>query len=178
MGILAAFGRNPFKFVAGLSQALLTALSTASSNAALPITMENLIENNGVSKKTTGFVLPLGATVNQNGTALYEAVAAIFIAQSLGVELSTASLLIIFITASLAAIGAAGIPEAGLVTLVMVLTAVGLPTSGIGMILALDWFLDRLRTTVNVFGDTIGAGVIDTMIVQEEESPPEVATSS
>lgn len=172
MGILALFGRNPFKFVAGLSQALLTALSTASSNAALPITMECLIEKNGVSKKTTNFVLPLGATVNQNGTALYEAIAAVFIAQSLGIELSFAALLIIFITASLAAIGAAGIPEAGLVTLVMVLTAVGLPTSGIGMILAIDWFLDRLRTTVNVFGDTIGAGVIDTMLVQEEAPPP------
>lgn len=172
MVVLACFGRNPFTFTAGLSRALLTACTTASSNATLPVTMECVIEKNRISEKTASFVLPLGATVNMNGTALYEAVAAIFIAQSLGIELSLAALLIIFITASLAAIGAAGIPEAGLITLVMVLTAVGLPASGIGMILAVDWFLDRLRTTVNVYGDAIGAGVIDRLIVEEEASSP------
>lgn len=172
MVVLACFGRNPFRYTAGLARALLTAGTTSSSNATLPVTMECVIENNSVSEKTASFVLPLGATVNMNGTALYEAVAAIFIAQSLGIELSFASLLIIFITASLAAIGAAGIPEAGLVTLVMVLTAVGLPASGIGMILAVDWFLDRLRTTVNVYGDAIGAGVIDRLIPESEPVRP------
>jgi Na+/H+-dicarboxylate symporter len=102
----------------------------------------------------------MGATVNMDGTALYESVAAIFIAQTLDIPLGFEAQLIIFITATLAAIGAAGIPEAGLVTMTIVLTAVGLPWEGIGLILAVDWFLDRCRTTVNVWGDSIGAAVI------------------
>ena len=130
--------------------------------------MECVEENNKVSSRTSGFVLPLGATVNMDGTALYEAVAVIFIAQSLGVQLEVGALVVIFLTASLAAIGAAGIPEAGLVTMVIVLTAVGLPITGIGVILAVDWFLDRLRTTVNVYGDTVGAGVIDRYLARKE----------
>lgn len=153
--------RNPLRYVVGVARALVTALTTASSSATLPITIECVEENNGVSQKAAGFVLPLGATINMDGTALYEAVAAIFIAQSINMPLTFGMLLVIFLTATLAAIGAAGIPEAGLVTMVIVLTAVGLPVSGIGLILAIDWFLDRLRTTVNVFGDTVGAGVID-----------------
>jgi Na+/H+-dicarboxylate symporter len=153
--------RNPLRYVLGVARALVTALTTASSSATLPVTIECVEENNGVSKKAAGFVLPLGATINMDGTALYEAVAAIFIAQSINMPLSFGALLVIFLTATLAAIGAAGIPQAGLVTMVIVLTAVGLPVSGIGLILAIDWFLDRLRTTVNVLGDSIGAGVID-----------------
>ena len=154
-------GRNPLKYVLGVSRALLTALSTSSSSATLPVTIDCVASNNDVSKRSAGFVLPLGATVNMDGTALYEAVAVIFIAQSIGHPLSLASLIVIFLTATLAAIGAAGIPSAGLVTMVIVLTAVGLPISGIGLILAIDWFLDRLRTTINVYGDTVGAAVID-----------------
>jgi Na+/H+-dicarboxylate symporter len=123
--------------------------------------MECVEGNNKVSNRSAGFVLPLGATVNMDGTALYEAVAVIFIAQSLGMDLSAGQLLVIFLTATLAAIGAAGIPEAGLVTMVIVLTAVGIPTAGIGTILAIDWFLDRMRTTVNVYGDSVGAGIVD-----------------
>lgn len=153
--------RNPLAYMFGMSRALLTAVTTSSSSATLPITMQCVEENNSVSPKSAGFVLPLGATINMDGTALYEAVAVIFIAQSLGIELSIGALIVIFLTATLAAIGAAGIPEAGLVTMVIVLTAVGLPISGIGLILAIDWFLDRLRTTVNVFGDSVGAGIID-----------------
>ncbi len=153
--------RNPIRYTYGLLRALMTSVSTASSSATLPVTMECVEENNGVSNRSASFVLPLGATVNMDGTALYEAVAAIFIAQSLGMDLSLGQLIVIFLTATLAAIGAAGIPEAGLVTMVIVLTAVGIPTEGIGTILAVDWFLDRLRTTVNVYGDAIGAGVID-----------------
>jgi Na+/H+-dicarboxylate symporter len=103
----------------------------------------------------------LGATVNMNGTALYEAVAAVFIAQSYGIELTVAQTLLIAVTATLAAVGAAGIPEAGLVTMVIVLKAVNLPVEGIALILAIDWFLDRCRTTVNVWGDVVGAAVID-----------------
>lgn len=152
--------RNPFAFTAQMARAILTAMSTSSSNATLPITME-CVENAGVSKRTAGFVLPLGATINMNGTALYEAVAVVFIAQSSGIELSIGQLIVVMFTATLAAVGAAGIPEAGLVTMVIVLTAVGLPTTGIGTILAIDWFLDRMRTSVNIFGDAIGAAIVD-----------------
>jgi Na+/H+-dicarboxylate symporter len=159
--------RNPLRYLLGVARALLTALTTASSSAALPITIECVEENCGVSKKSAGFVLPLGATVNMDGTALYEAVAVIFIAQSLGMPLGMGALIVIFFTATLAAIGAAGIPEAGLVTMVIVLTAVGLPIAGIGLILAIDWFLDRLRTTVNVFGDSVGAAVVDRFVSSE-----------
>ncbi len=156
--------RRPLAYLLGVGQALLTALTTSSSSATLPVTIECVEANNGVSNRAAGFVLPLGATVNMDGTALYEAVAAIFIAQSAGVPLSAGAILIIFLTATLAAVGAAGIPQAGLVTMVLVLTAVGLPTTGIGLILAVDWFLDRLRTTVNVWGDCVGAGVIDRFV--------------
>jgi Na+/H+-dicarboxylate symporter len=156
--------RNPFTYTFNLLRALLTALSTSSSSATLPVTMECVEGNNKVSNRSASFVLPLGATVNMDGTALYEAVAVIFIAQSTGIELTTGQLVVVFLTATLAAIGAAGIPEAGLVTMVIVLTAVGLPISGIGTILAIDWFLDRMRTTVNVYGDAVGAGVIDHMV--------------
>ena len=153
--------RNPYRFLIRMSQALLTAFSTASSSATLPVTMECAIDRAGVSKRSTEFVLPLGATINMDGTALYEAAAAIFIAQAIGVELTTLQQLTIAITATLAAIGAAGIPEAGLVTMVIVLNAVGLPIEYIGLILSVDWLLDRFRTTVNVCGDSIGAAVVD-----------------
>lgn len=153
--------RNPFEYVQNLGKALLTAFSTASSSATLPLTMEGVIDEAKVTPRVGRFVLPLGATINMDGTALYEAVAVIFIAQSYGIDLSMAQMVIVFFTATLAAIGAAGIPEAGLVTMVLVLQAVGLPLEGVGMILAIDWLLDRFRTTVNVWGDGIGAAVID-----------------
>ncbi|MEE8136701.1 MAG: dicarboxylate/amino acid:cation symporter [Thermodesulfobacteriota bacterium] len=153
--------RNPLEYVQNLSKALLTAFSTASSSATLPLTMEGVIDEAKVTPKVGRFVLPLGATINMDGTALYEAVAVIFIAQSYGIELGMAEMVVVFFTATLAAIGAAGIPEAGLVTMVLVLQAVGLPLEGVGLILAIDWLLDRFRTTVNVWGDCIGAAVID-----------------
>ena len=137
----------------------LTALMIRSS-ATLPITMESVEEKNNVDKRAASFVLPLGATINMDGTALYEAVAAMFIAQIYGIDLSIGSQVIIFLTATLASIGAAGIPHAGTVTMVFVLSAVGLPLEGIGLIWAIDWFLDRCRTTVNVWGDSVGAAVI------------------
>lgn len=161
--------RNPLRYFYTLARALLTAFSTASSSATLPITIE-CAEEAGVSRRASGFVLPLGATINMDGTALYEATAAIFIAQSAGVPLSGAALVVVFLTATLAAIGAPGIPEAGLVTLLVVLTAVGLPVAGIGAILAIDWFLDRERTAVNVFGDAVGAAVIDRWLKKTPES--------
>ncbi len=153
--------RNPYHFLYRMSQALLTAFSTASSSATLPVTIECAIENAGVSKRSAKFVLPLGATVNMDGTALYEAAAAIFIAQAIAFDLSLGQQAVIAVTATLAAIGAAGIPEAGLVTMVIVLTAVGLPLEYLGLILAVDWFLDRFRTAVNVFGDSVGSAIVD-----------------
>ena len=155
--------RNPVIYFKNVVAALTTAFSTASSSATLPVTIECAEENNRISRKSSLFVLPLAATVNMNGTALYESVAAMFIAQMMGIQLGFGEQMIIFVTATLAGIGAAGIPEAGLVTMVMVLQSVGLPLEGIGMLLSIDWFLDRCRTTINVWGDSIGAAVVDTL---------------
>lgn len=148
-------------FAKAMTTPLMTAFSTSSSSATLPLTMESLIDEAGVSRRVVSFVAPLGATINMNGTALYEAVAAMFIAQTYGIEQGVGGTMIILITATLSAIGAAGIPEAGLVTMVIVLKAVNLPIEGIALILVVDWFLDRCRTTVNVWGDAVGAAVID-----------------
>lgn len=159
--------RNPLKFLGQMSQAILTAFSTASSTATLPVTMECAETKAGVSPRSTEFVLPLGATINMDGTALYEAAAAIFIAQAYALVdpsfvLSFDKQVVIAVTATLAAIGAAGIPEAGLVTMLIVLNAVGLPLELIGLILPIDWLLDRFRTAVNTFGDSVGAAIVDT----------------
>ena len=162
--------RGPLAYAGGMTQALLTAFSTASSSATLPTTMECAEENNKVSKRSASFVLPIGATINMDGTALYEAVAVIFIAQVYGVEMGAAMLIIIFLTATLAAVGAAGIPEAGLVTMVIVLNATGLPLEGVAILLSIDWFLDRCRTTINVWGDSIGAAVIDRFETEDRDT--------
>ncbi len=157
--------RNPYRYMFNMGTALLTAFSTASSSATLPLTMEGVEKHNGVSEKVAGFVVPLGATINMNGTALYEAVAALFIAQAIGLDLTLGQQVMVLLTATLAAIGAAGIPEAGLVTMVIVLKAVGLPLEGIGLILAVDWLLDRFRTSVNVWGDAVGAAVVEQRVL-------------
>lgn len=160
--ILHFVGRQPvWRYGVNVMTAISTAFSTASSSATLPLTMECTTQKNKISERTASFVLPLGATINMDGTALYEAVAAIFIAQIYGIDLGPAHMVIIFLTATLAAIGAAGIPEAGLVTMVIVLQAVNLPIEGISLILVIDWFLDRCRTTVNVWGDTVGSAVVE-----------------
>jgi Na+/H+-dicarboxylate symporter len=159
--ILAIFSKqNVLSYLKNMLNALSTAFSTSSSSATLPVTLEG-VEKNGISERTGSFVLPLGATINMDGTALYEAIAAVFIAQVYGIVLGPVEQIIIFLTATLAAIGAAGIPQAGLVTMVIVLKAVGLPIEGITLILVIDWFLDRCRTTVNVWGDSVGAAVVE-----------------
>ncbi|CAL8274474.1 unnamed protein product [Merluccius merluccius] len=152
--------KNPFAYIRGLLQALVIALATSSSSATLPITMKCLLENCGVDRQIARFVLPVGATINMDGTALYEAVAAIFIAQVNEYELDFGQLVTISITATAASIGAAGIPQAGLVTMVIVLTSVGLPPADITLIVAIDWVLDRFRTMINVLGDALAAGIM------------------
>ena len=159
------FGRyNPYRYLLKVREAPLLAFSTASSAATLPVSMQVAEEKGGVRKETAGFVLPLGATINMDGTALYESVAAVFIANVYGVELGFSQMLMIFLTATLASIGAAAIPGAGLVMLTLVLSSVGVPLEGIGLIIAVDRFLDMLRTAVNVWGDLNGAKIIDRFV--------------
>ncbi len=153
-------GLNPVKHVKAMATALLTAFSTSSSSATLPLTMEAIENNAGVSNKISSFVLPLGATVNMDGTALYECVAAMFIAQAYGIHLGFIQQIVVVFTALLASIGAAGIPMAGLVMITIILSAVGLPLEGVGLILAVDRILDMSRTTVNVWSDSCGAVII------------------
>ncbi|TRY82642.1 hypothetical protein DNTS_032583 [Danionella cerebrum] len=165
--------KNPFTYIRGLLQAMVIALATSSSSATLPITMKCLLENCRVDRQIARFVLPVGATINMDGTALYEAVAAIFIAQVNEYELDFGQLVTISITATAASIGAAGIPQAGLVTMVIVLTSVGLPPDDITLIVAIDWILDRFRTMINVLGDALAAGIIGHLC--RKDFPPDRA---
>jgi Na+/H+-dicarboxylate symporter len=151
---------NPLKHARNMATPLLTAFSTASSSATLPLTMEAVEHKSGVSNKITSFVLPLGATVNMDGTALYELVAAIFIAQAYGLDIPIIQQFLMVLAALLASIGAAGIPMAGLVMITVVLSVVGLPLEGVGLILAVDRILDMMRTTVNVWSDSTCAVII------------------
>lgn len=152
--------KNPYKFMKGMLEAMATAFGTDSSAATLPVTFRCLEEHNHIDKRITRFVLPVGATINMDGTALYEAIAAMFIAQATGYSLSVGDIVAISITSTLASVGAAAVPHAGLVTMLIVLDTVGLPTDYIGVIYAVDWFLDRCRTMANVMGDSIGAGIV------------------
>jgi len=151
---------KPFNHLKNMSTPLLTAFSTSSSGATLPLTINAVEKNSGVSNKISSFTLPLGATINMDGTALYECVAAMFIAQAYGVELTLIQQIIVVVTALLASIGAAAIPMAGLVMITVILTAVGLPLEGVGLILAVDRILDMFRTATNVWSDSCGAVVI------------------
>ncbi len=151
---------KPGRHYQAMAPALLTAFSTASSSATLPLTMECVEKNAGVSNRTSSFVLPLGATVNMDGTALYECVAAMFIAQAYGIELGFVQQFTVVLVALLTSIGVAGIPAASLVAIAIILGTIGLPAEGIGLILAVDRVLDMMRTSVNVFSDSVGAVVI------------------
>ncbi len=159
--LLRLVGRvRPYKTLKGVAQAMLTAFSTASSSATLPVTMECVEENVGVSNKVSSFVLPLGATVNMNGTALYECAAAIFIAQAYGYELTFAMQFSIVSIALLTSIGVAGVPSASLVAIAIILGAVGLPLEALGVLLVFDRILDMARTSINVWGDCSCATIV------------------
>jgi proton glutamate symport protein len=151
---------SPARHFKAMAPALLTAFSTASSSATLPLTMDCVEKRAGVSNRVTSFVLPLGATVNMDGTALYECVAAMFIAQAYGIELGFATQFTVVMVALLTSIGVAGIPSASLVAITIILTAIGLPVEAVGLILAVDRVLDMCRTSVNVFSDSCGAVLI------------------
>lgn len=160
-GILYAVTRkSPLWLWRGAREAIITAFATSSSSAALPVSLRCAQENLGVSRPIAGFVLPLGATMNMDGTALYEAAAALFVANLIGIELSLTQQLVVFFTAMIASSGAPGIPSAGMVTMVMVLQAVGLPAEAIAILLPVDRLLDTVRTAVNVEGDIVGSVVV------------------
>ncbi len=162
--LVRIFGKvNPYKHFKAMFAVLLTAFSTSSSGATLSFTMDTVKNKVGVSNKIASFTLPLGATINMDGTALYELVVAMFIAQAYGIHLTIGQQIIAVITALLASIGAAGIPMAGLVMISVVLSALGLPLEGIGLILAVDRILDMLRTSVNVWSDSCAAVIIAKM---------------
>src|SRR5690242_1663718 len=163
-------GMGPLKFWRGAREALITAFATSSSSATLPVTLRCVEQHLHVKRDIAGFVLPLGATLNMDGTALYEATAALFIANLVGIELNLAQQMIVFITAMLAAMGAPGIPSAGMVTMVVVLQSVGLPAEAIAILLPVDRLLDTFRTAVNVEGDMVGSLVVQKW-VREESTP-------
>lgn len=154
---------SPWRMFQAMSPALLTAFSTSSSSASLPVTLECVEHNAGVSNRITSFVLPLGATVNMDGTALYECAVAMFVAQVYGVELGMGAQFLVVFTALLTSMGMAGIPSASLVAIVMILSNIGLPLEAIGIVLAVDRILDMCRTSVNVFSDACGAVVVGSL---------------
>jgi Na+/H+-dicarboxylate symporter len=152
---------SPLKFIQGSSDALITAFSTASSTATMPITYESLINKVGLRESSASLGALVGSNFNNDGTALYEAMSALFISQVLGQNLSLVQQLMVMLTSIVASVGAAGIPEAGLVTMTLVFTSVGLPTEYIALLITVDWFLDRCRTAINVMGDMTVSAVID-----------------
>lgn len=160
-------GKTPLWFFRGAREALVTAFATSSSAATLPITLRCVTQNLKAKPEVGGFVIPLGATINMDGTALYEAAAALFVANLIGVDLSLTQQLIVFFTSMFASIGAPGIPSAGMVTMVLVLESVGLPAEAIAILLPIDRLLDTLRTTVNVEGDMVGSLVVNKLVDQK-----------
>ena len=159
--VLTVFAKlNPIQFFKGISNAIAVAFTTSSSAGTLPASMKCANEYLGVNKKISSFVLPLGTTINMDGTALYQGVTALFVAQAFGIDLSWVDYITIILTATLASIGTAGVPGAGLVMLTLVLTTVGLPLEGVALIAGIDRVLDMARTVVNVSGDLVATTVI------------------
>ncbi|MEF9956238.1 MAG: dicarboxylate/amino acid:cation symporter [Acinetobacter sp.] len=171
--LLWIFGKmNPITFFKGARTALVTAFATSSSSATMPLSMKCAQENLGVRPQTAGFVIPLGTQLNMDGTALYEAAAALFIANLMGLELSLAQQIIVCLTAMIASLGAPGIPSAGMVTMIMVLQSVGLPAEAIAILLPIDRVLDTVRTVVNVQGDMMISVVVDRYALEDEGNRP------
>ncbi len=164
--------RAPYTYMKQMGMALATAFTTASSNATLPVSIESAETKGGVDKKVAGFVLPLGATINMDGTALYEGVAALFVAQVYGIHLGFDEQILLFVIALLASVGAAGIPHASLIMMTVVFEALGLPLEAIGMLLGIDRILTMCRTATNVWSDLAGAAIIDRLTRPPDESPP------
>lgn len=164
--------RNPYTFLWGICTALATAFGTASSSATLPLMMKCVEEKNGVSKHISRFILPIGATVNMDGAALFQCVAAVFIAQLNDASLNFIQVITILVTATASSVGAAGIPAGGVLTLAIILEAVGLPTNDISLILAVDWLVDRTCTVLNVEGDAFGAGLLQYYTDRLEKKEP------
>lgn len=159
--------KNPYTFLWGIFTALATAFGTSSSSATLPLMMKCVEEKNGVSKHISRFILPIGATVNMDGAALFQCVAAVFIAQLNNIPLNFIQVITILVTATASSVGAAGIPAGGVLTLAIILEAIGLPTNDISLILAVDWLVDRTCTVLNVEGDAFGAGILQFFVDRE-----------
>ncbi|XP_034620108.1 neutral amino acid transporter A isoform X1 [Trachemys scripta elegans] len=169
--IYFAFTRkNPFSFLLGLITPFATAFATCSSSATLPSMIKCIEENNGVDKRISRFILPIGATVNMDGAAIFQCVAAVFIAQLNNVDLNAGQIFTILVTATAASVGAAGVPAGGVLTIAIILEAIGLPTNDLSLILAVDWIVDRTTTVVNVEGDALGAGILHYLNQKEKTS--------
>lgn len=153
-------GLNPFKFAKKFFPVQAFAFSTATSNATIPLNIDTLADKIGVSRKISSFTIPLGATINMDGTSIMQGVAVVFVAQAFGIHLSPADYMTVIVTATLASIGTAGVPSVGLITLAMVFDSVGLPVSGIGLIMGIDRILDMLRTAVNITGDAVCTTIV------------------
>uniref|UniRef100_A0A3B4FHW4 Amino acid transporter n=2 Tax=Haplochromini TaxID=319058 RepID=A0A3B4FHW4_9CICH len=152
--------KNPFSFLSGLITPFTTAFATCSSSATLPSMIKCVEENNGVDKRISRFILPIGATVNMDGAAIFQCIAAVFIAQLNNTELNAGQIFTILVTATASSVGAAGIPAGGIITIAIILEAIGLPTNDLSLMLAVDWIVDRTTTVVNVEGDALGAGIL------------------
>uniref|UniRef100_A0A3Q1B0M1 Amino acid transporter n=1 Tax=Amphiprion ocellaris TaxID=80972 RepID=A0A3Q1B0M1_AMPOC len=159
--------KNPFSFLSGLITPFTTAFATCSSSATLPSMIKCVEENNGIDKRISRFILPIGATVNMDGAAIFQCIAAVFIAQLNNAELNAGQIFTILVTATASSVGAAGIPAGGIITIAIILEAIGLPTNDLSLMLAVDWIVDRTTTVVNVEGDALGAGILHHINQQE-----------
>ncbi|XP_075605812.1 neutral amino acid transporter A [Balearica regulorum gibbericeps] len=165
----ASTRQNPYRFLLGLITPLATAFATCSSSATLPSMIKCIEENNGVDKRISRFILPIGATVNMDGAAIFQCMAAVFIAQLNNVDLNPGQIFTILVTATASSVGAAGVPAGGVLTIAIILEAIGLPTNDLSLILAVDWIVDRTTTVVNVEGDALGAGILNYLNEKEQK---------